>query len=79
MILKETCMHAATCEKAKALVTGGISLTDLVSEVNSYGLVSIFLAKYLGCNQAFKFDTSPRLESGNFDVNVRDVWGTLVT
>ncbi|KAH3879459.1 hypothetical protein DPMN_003362 [Dreissena polymorpha] len=79
MILKETCMHAATCEKAKGLVSGGIAPIDLVSEVNSYGLASILLAKCLGCNQAFKFDTSPRLESGNFDVNVRAVWGTLVT
>ncbi|KAH3708354.1 hypothetical protein DPMN_067803 [Dreissena polymorpha] len=79
MILTETCMHAAKCEKAKELVTGGIAPIDLVSEVNSYGLASIVLAKCLGCNQAFKFDTSPRLKSGNFDVNIRAVWGTLVT
>ncbi|KAH3888628.1 hypothetical protein DPMN_012668 [Dreissena polymorpha] len=79
MILKETCMHAATCEKAKGLVSGGIAPIDLVSKVNSYGLASILLAKCLGCNQAFECDTSPRLENGNFDVNVRAVWGTLVT
>ena len=76
-------VHSATCKKAIELATTGVSTIELSSEIDTYGLASISLARCKGCHREFLLNTSPKLnivkQSRHFDINVRAVWGTLVT
>jgi len=48
--------------------------------VRCYGLASVMSAQCQGCYKTFTLDTSPRIPgSKHFDVNVRAVWGSMVT
>jgi hypothetical protein len=52
----------------------------LESELRSYGLASALLAQCQGCSHKFSFDSSPKVPgSKRFDINVRAVWGSMVT
>lgn len=52
----------------------------LETEVRCYGLASMMSAQCQRCHKTFKLDTSPRVPgSKRFDVNVRVVWGSMVT
>ena len=70
-------------KKTIKLATKGISPIELASEIDTYGLASILSAKCNGCHTEFILNKSPKLnidrQSKHFDINVRTVWGTLVT
>ena len=76
-------LHSATCKKALELGMKGISPIELVSEVDTFGLASVLATRCKGCHREILLNTSPKLNidksSRHFDINVRAVWGTLVT
>ena len=52
----------------------------LETKVRCHGLASVMSAQCQGCYKTFKLDTSPRVPgSKRFDVNVRALWGSMVT
>ena len=80
----EISLHSASCKAALEYVSSnGQSPIVLISEIDNYGLASILSAKCMGCHREINFETSPRLRidttSRHFDINVRAVWGSLVT
>ena len=80
----EISLHSATCKAALDYAVSNMkSPIVLVSEINNYGLASVLSAKCMGCHREINFETSPRLtvsdSSRHFDINVRAVWGSLVT
>lgn len=81
--ISEISLHSSTCQKAIELGLKGVSAVQLSSEINSYGLASIISAICKGCHHEILLNTSPKLKidkhSRHFDINVRAVWGTLVT
>ena len=81
--VSEISLHSATCKKAIELATKGISPIELASEIDTYGLASVLSAKCNGCHREFILNTSPKLnidrQSRHFDINIRAVWGTLIT
>jgi hypothetical protein len=62
------------------IASAGRPPIKLESELRSYGLASVMLAQCQGCSQKFSFDSSPKVPgSKRFDINVRAVWGSMVT
>ena len=54
----------------------------LLSEDKTNGLASVLVVSCNACNHHMRFSTSKRLEtptSSHYDVNVRAVWGSVVT
>ena len=74
-------MHSTTCKKAAELAT--FSPIELSSEIDIYSLASILSARCKDCHREIFLNTSPNLnidkQSRQFHINVRAVWGTLVT
>jgi hypothetical protein len=71
--------HVLLCENFKTLPQSPIKL---LGEVKRYGLHSVLAAECQGCFKIFNLQTSPKLpikDSFRFDVNVRAVWGEMVT
>ena len=62
------------------IASAGRPPIKLESELRSYRLASVMLAQCQGCSQKFSFDSSPKVPgSKRFDINVRAVWGSMVT
>ena len=80
-LIKDISVHSSMCAVGIEMSKNGESPIQLVSEINTYGLASVLSAKCIGCKQNFVFCTSPKLSNSlkRFDVNVRAVWGTIVT
>ncbi|XP_033729993.1 uncharacterized protein LOC117319268 [Pecten maximus] len=77
-------IHVANCDKVCKIVANDkkVSPVKLTSEVRTLGLASVIEAKCQGCNERFRLDTSPQIHNGqtyHHDVNVRAVWGSMVT
>ena len=73
-------MHVCLCPEAIQLATNGQPPIKLETEVQSYGLASVITAQCQGCRKKFTVDTSPKVPgSKRFDINVRAVWGSMVT
>ena len=81
--VSEISLHSATCKKAIDLGLKGISPVEITSEVDTFGLVSVISSKCKGCLREIMLTTSPKLSvhksSQHFDINVRAVWGSIVT
>ncbi|VDI19230.1 Hypothetical predicted protein [Mytilus galloprovincialis] len=66
--------------EAMKVSSEGKTPIKLQTEVRSLGLASVMMAECQGCFKKFKFDTSPKVPgSKRYDVNVRAVWGSMVT
>ncbi|KAJ8309411.1 LOW QUALITY PROTEIN: hypothetical protein KUTeg_014285 [Tegillarca granosa] len=53
-----------------------------LKEIRTNGLASDLSAECQGCRQTFRFETSPQLpmkNSNHYDINIRSVWGSMVT
>ncbi|KAK3084066.1 hypothetical protein FSP39_007620 [Pinctada imbricata] len=62
------------------LTTEGKPPIILASEAHSRGLASVMMAQCQGCSKKFRMETSPKIPgSKRFDINVRAVWGSMVT
>lgn len=73
-------MHCCLCVEAMKLTTKGKPPIKLETEVQSFGLASIMVAQCQGCLKKFTLESSPKVPgSRRFDVNVRAVWGSMVT
>ena len=73
-------MHVCQCLKAMKIVSEGNSPIKLVSEVRSLGLACVLMAKCQGCEMKFTLESSPKVPgTKRFDINVRAVWGSMVT
>ena len=74
--------HVITCEKAKRFVIDNKPLVEIISELRTLGLASVLVVRCAACNTEISFETSPKIKTGNstkYDVNVRAVWGSIVT
>ncbi|XP_060577969.1 uncharacterized protein LOC132735083 [Ruditapes philippinarum] len=71
--------HSCICEKARALAANGKPPIILRSEKCKSGLFSILLAICEGCKQEFCLNTSQKQGNGQYDINVRAVWGTMAS
>jgi hypothetical protein len=78
-------LHAMSCEKAKLGVENGTieNPIKLISELQHNGLATVILAQCQGCQEQFKIESSKQIKTSGghkrFDINVRAVWGTMVT
>ena len=75
----EISKHVLQCSHFKCIPESPIKL---LGEVKRYGLHSIIAAECQGCFQIFNLNSSPKLpvkESFRYDLNVRAVWGEMVT
>ena len=78
--MSDITLHACLCEKAIKIASEGKPPIRLETEVRTLGLASVLMAQCLGCNQKFTVDSSPKVPgSKRHDVNVRAVWGSMVT
>ncbi|XP_078329794.1 uncharacterized protein LOC144624228 [Crassostrea virginica] len=80
--LADVTRHVCICPGALNLALKGMRPTTPLTEINSFGLASTIGVLCQGCNQMIKHDTSKRLNclhSKKYDVNVRAVWGSMVT
>jgi hypothetical protein len=84
-MLSVTARHVAECEAVQEKLKCKIIETPilLMNETRTQGLASEIRGQCQGCDQAYVFRTSPLIntsESGKrFEVNVRAVWGTMVS
>ncbi|KAJ8320070.1 hypothetical protein KUTeg_001657 [Tegillarca granosa] len=80
-------LHCIHCEKLHLIFGKNFSQSrmppiTLVKELKTNGLASVLLSQCEGCKDTFRFETSPTLpldNSQHYDVNVRSVWGSMVT
>ena len=76
-------LHVANCTKTTSQVSQS-TITSFVSEKNC-GIATILTSKCKNCKTLFRFHSSPKLvnpnveEKDRFDLNVRAVWGEMVT
>jgi hypothetical protein len=78
--VSEITMHVCLCPGAINVAAEGNAPIKLVTEVRSFGIASIIVAQCQGCLRKFTLNSSPRVPgSKRFDVNVRAVWGSMVT
>ena len=73
--------HSALCDKAREIALKGMSPIILVTE-ERHGLASVLKGKCNGCGKVFNMPTSDTLETSGgkqFTINVRGVWGSMVT
>jgi hypothetical protein len=74
-------MHSALCEKARDCALKVMDPIFLSSE-KSNGLESIFKATCRGCDKEFIFNKGDNLSCKGVevsDINVKGVWGSMVT
>ncbi|KAH3861028.1 hypothetical protein DPMN_023954 [Dreissena polymorpha] len=76
--------HVVFCEAAKQLVITDNPVVKILSELRTQGLASVLFVCCCGCKNNFKLETSPRLmnmdtSTAYNDINVRAVWGSIVT
>ncbi|VDI82683.1 Hypothetical predicted protein [Mytilus galloprovincialis] len=82
--ISQVTMHSISCERAVEIALKGISPYTDLTEIKSYGIACILGIKCKGCNYIHTMNTSSRLQTSKdkinrFDVNVRAVWGSMVT
>jgi len=79
--ISTTAKHTAVCERARQLALRGVSPLRIISELRTQGLASLLLMQCTGCDKKFQFETSKKLPAANgrYDVNMRAVWGCIVT
>ncbi|VDI64653.1 Hypothetical predicted protein [Mytilus galloprovincialis] len=82
--ISQVTMHSISCERAVEIALKGISPYTDLTEIKSYGIACILGIKCKGCNFIHTMNTSSRLQTSKdkinrFDVNVRAVWGSMVT
>lgn len=81
--LNELMKHAVVCEKLHSMIIEDKPVIEVVSELRGYGLASVLGIRCTACKHEFKFETSKKLISNDnrakYDVNVRAVWGSVVT
>ena len=76
-------LHVANCTKTTSQVLQS-PITSFISEKNC-GIATILTSKCKNCKTLFRFHSSPKLvnpnmeEKDRFDLNVRAVWGEMVT
>ena len=71
--------HSLLCPQFSKLPETPIKL---LGEIDRHGLHSVIAAECQGCFRVFKLHSSPKLpvkDSFKYDVNVRAVWGEMVT
>ncbi|KAJ8304705.1 hypothetical protein KUTeg_018288 [Tegillarca granosa] len=76
--------HTITCKHLQHLPKGSPCSPPikLLKEVRTTGLASVLLCACEGCKEKFRFKTSPQVplqHSKHYDVNIRSVWGAIVT
>ena len=79
LYISEITKHVLQCSHFKCIPEPPIKL---LGEVKRYGLHSIIAEECQGCFQIFNLNSRPKLpvkESFRYDVNVRAVWGEMVT
>jgi len=75
-------VHVAECELVKIIGNQQLSPIKLVTEIKTFGLASILEAQCQECKKTFQLDTSPQIPNGrtnHYAVNIRAVWGSMVT
>ncbi|CAG2230579.1 unnamed protein product [Mytilus edulis] len=82
--ISQITIHSISCERAVEIALKGISPYTDLTEIKSYGIACILGIKCKGCNYIHTMNTSSRLQTSKdkinrFDVNVRAVWGSMVT
>ncbi|VDI57174.1 Hypothetical predicted protein [Mytilus galloprovincialis] len=82
--ISQITIHSISCERAVEIASKGISPYTDLTEIKSYGIACILGIKCKGCNYIHTMNTSSRLQTSKdkinrFDVNVRAVWGSMVT
>ncbi|VDI80109.1 Hypothetical predicted protein [Mytilus galloprovincialis] len=70
-------LHVIQCPKVCDMKD--IEPLKLFFDERNLGLASVMFAECQGCHKQFKFTSSPMLSNDMFDVNVRGVWGSMVT
>lgn len=79
--VSEIATHSALCEKGRELAMNGIDPIVLVSEKRD-GLQSIVKARCKGCEKDFIMKNSDNINSDDSEIseiNVKGVWGSMVT
>ncbi|KAL4221586.1 hypothetical protein ACF0H5_019843 [Mactra antiquata] len=74
-------MHSALCEKARERASVGLECVRLISERRN-GLESVFSAHCQRFCKIFKFNESDKIQSEKgqlSEINIRGVWGSMVT
>ena len=74
-------IHSALCDEAKKTAEKGNSPIVLVSE-DRHGIACLLKAKCNGCGKIFQLNSSDKVDTPigkQFDINVRGVWGSMVT
>ena len=68
--------HKCICDQAQWLVSDGQEPIMIRSEINRSRLFSIVLV-CKGCSKQFQIKTVDKQSNGLYDINVRDVWGSV--
>lgn len=69
----------SACKKAQEVVTNGNDAIKLKTEVCNRALFSILMAVCQGCGKQFSLHTSSKQSNGQYDINVRAVWGYVAS
>ncbi|CAC5417662.1 unnamed protein product [Mytilus coruscus] len=78
--ISDITIHVCLCVEAMKVTNQGKPPITLETEVLSFGLASVMLAQCQGCQKKFTLDSSSKVPgSKRFDINVRAVWGSMVT
>jgi hypothetical protein len=80
--MEQVSMHCALCEKARVMSQQNTSPIIFRDSGRKHGLASLLEVVCRECGKKFIFNSSKRLETlcGNrYDINVRAVWGSMVT
>ena len=75
--------HVATCEVCTDETLKNKQTTILFEEVNRAGLTSVLTSRCAGCQQEFRFPTSPKVKGmtggKQWETNLAAVWGQMAT
>jgi len=78
--MTEVAIHCAVCPAAGKLAKDGKSPLTVTTEEKRNGFASRLKLSCCGCGQQFLMETSSRLPgSSTYDINLRTVWGSMVT
>ena len=81
--LQEVTDHVATCEACTDERLKNEQTTILFQEANRAGLTSVLISRCAGCQQEFRFSTSPKVKGvtggKQWETNLAAVWGQMAT
>ena len=81
--LQEVTGHVVTCEACTDETLKNKQTTILIEDANRPGLTSVLTSRCAGCQQEFRFSTSPKVEGmtegKQWETNLAAVWGQMAT